>query len=93
MESQNKYLSDEPVPLMLDWKIIEGGRKYKIQANDSSGQYRVEINRSMKRMDLGRSYSHNVTTVTVSASNSDSPFKRYKPRIILELISSGKHAK
>ena len=47
MESQNKYLSDEPVPLMLDWRIINDGRNYKIQANDSSGQHRVEINRSI----------------------------------------------
>lgn len=93
MESQNKYLSDKPVPLMLNWKIIEGGRKYKLQANDSKRKYRVEIDRSIKRTDLFRSYSHNITTVTVSASDPDSPFKRYKPRIILEIISSGKRAK
>lgn len=93
MESQNKYLSDEPVPLMLNWRIIKDSRNYKIQANDSSGQYRVEIDRSIKRTDLFRSYSHNITTVTVSASDPDSPFKRYKPRIILEIISSGKRAK
>lgn len=93
MESQNKYLSDEPVPLMLDWKIIENGRKYKIQANDSSGQYRVEIDRSIKIMDLGRSYSHNITRVVVSASDPDSPFRRHRPRVILEIISSGKYAK
>lgn len=93
MESQNKYLSDEPVQLMLDWKIIEGGRKYKIQANDSSGQHRVEINRSLKRMDLGRSYTHNITTIAVSSSEPDSPFRRHKPKITLKIISSGKHAK
>lgn len=93
MESQNKYLSDEPVPLMLDWKIIEGGRKYKIQANDSSGQYRVEIERSIKRMDIDRSYSHNITRVVVSASEMDSPFRGYKPKITLRIISSGKRAK
>jgi hypothetical protein len=91
--SQNKYLSDEPVPLMLDWRIINDGRNYKIQANDSSGQHRVEINRSMKRMDLDRSYSHNITRVTVSASDPDSPFRGYKPKITLKIISSGKHAK
>jgi len=78
---------------MLDWRIINDGRNYKIQANDSSGQHRVEINRSIKRTDLFRSYSHNITTVTVSASDPDSPFKRYKSRIILKIISSGKHAK
>lgn len=93
MGSQNKYLSDEPVPLMLDWRIINDGRNYKIQANDSSGQHRVEINRSMKRMDLDRSYSHNITRVTVSASDPDSPFRGYKPKITLKIISSGKHAK
>ena len=38
MESQSKYLSDEPVSLMLDWRIINDGRNYKIQANDSSGR-------------------------------------------------------
>lgn len=93
MEPQNKYLSDEPVPLMLDWKIIEGGRKYKLQANDSSSQHRVEIDRSIKRMDLDRSYSHNITRLIVSSSESDSPFRGYKPRITLRIISSGKHAK
>lgn len=93
MGSQNKYLSDEPVPLMLDWRIINDGRNYKIQANDFSGQHRVEINRSMKRMDLDRSYSHNITRVTVSASDPDSPFRGYKPRVVLRIISSGKHAK
>ena len=93
MESQNKYLSDEPVPIMLDWRIINDGRNYKIQANDFSGQYRVEIDRSMKRMDLDRSYSHNITRLTVSSSESDSPFRGYKPKIILRIISSGKHAK
>ena len=93
MESQNKHLSDKPVPLMLNWKIIEGGRKHKLQANDSERKYRVEIDRSIKRTDLFRSYSHNITTVTVSASEPDNPFKRYKSRIILKIISSGKHAK
>ena len=93
MESQNKHLSDKPVPLMLNWKIIEGGRKHKLQANDSERKYRVEIDRSIKRMDLGRSYSHNITRVVVSASEPDNPFKRYKSRIILKIISSGKHAK
>lgn len=93
MKSQNRYLSDEPVPLILNWKIIEGGRKYKLQANDSERKYRVEIDRSIKRTDLFRSYSHNITTVTVSASEPDNPFKRYKSRIILKIISSGKHAK
>ena len=93
MESQNKYLSDEPVPLMLDWKIIEDGRKYKIQANDSSGQYRVEINRSLKRMDRDRLYNHNVTRVVVSASDPDLPSLGYKPKIALTIISSGKYAK
>lgn len=93
MESQNKHLSDKPVPLMLNWKIIECGRKYKLQANDSERKYRVEIDRSIKRADLFRSYSHNITTVTVSASEPDNPFKRYKSRIILKIISSGKHAK
>ena len=93
MKSQNRYLSDKPVPLMLNWKIIEGGRKYKLQANDSERKYRVEIDRSIKRTDLFRSYSHNITTVTVSASDPDNPFKRYKSRIILKIISSGKHAK
>lgn len=93
MESQNRYLSDEPVPLMLDWKIIEGGRNYKIQTNDSSGQYRVEIDRSIKRMDIDRSYSHNITRAIVSFSDPDSPFRRYKPKITLRIISSGKHAK
>lgn len=93
MESQNRHLSDKPVPLMLNWKIIEGGRKYKLQANDSERKYRVEIDRSIKRTDLFRSYSHNITTVTVSASEPDNPFKRYKSRIILKIISSGKHAK
>jgi hypothetical protein len=78
---------------MLDWRIINDGRNYKIQANDSSGQHRVEINRSMKRMDLDRSYSHNITRVTVSASDPDSPFRGYKPKITLKIISSGKHAK
>jgi hypothetical protein len=78
---------------MLDWKIIEGGRKYKIQANDSSGQYRVEINRSVKGMDLDRSYSHNITRVIVSASDPDLPSLGYKPKIALTIISSGKHAK
>lgn len=93
MESQNKYLSDEPVPMMLDWRIINDGRKYKIQANDSSGQYRVEIDRSAKRMDIDRSYSHNITRLTVSSSEPDSPFRGYKPKITLRIISSGKHAK
>lgn len=93
MESQNKYLSDKPVPLILDWRIIKDSRNYKIQANDSSGQYRVEIDRSIKRMDLGRSYSHNITRVVVSASDPDSPFRRHRPRVILEIISSGKYAK
>lgn len=93
MGAQNKHLSDKPVPLMLNWKIIEGGRKYKLQANDSERKYRVEIDRSIKRTDLFRSYSHNITTVTVSASEPDNPFKRYKSRIILKIISSGKHAK
>ena len=93
MESQNRYLSDEPVPLILDWRIIKDSRNYKIQANDSSGQYRVEIDRSIKRMDLGRSYSHNITRVVVSASDPDSPFRRHRPRVILEIISSGKYAK
>ena len=93
MGAQNKHLSDKPVPLMLNWKIIEGGRKYKLQANDSERKYRVEIDRSIKRTDLFRSYSHNITTVTVSASDPDNPFKRYKSRIILKIISSGKHAK
>ena len=93
MESQSKYLSDEPVSLMLDWRIINDGRNYKIQANDSSGQYRVEIDRSIKRMDLDRSYSHNITRLIVSSSESDSPFRGYKPKITLRIISSGKHAK
>ena len=93
MESQSKYLSDEPVPLILDCRIIKDSRNYKIQANDSSGQYRVEIDRSIKRMDLGRSYSHNITRVVVSASDPDSPFRRHRPRVILEIISSGKYAK
>lgn len=93
MGAQNKHLSDKPVPLMLNWKIIEVGRKYKLQANDSERKYRVEIDRSIKRTDLFRSYSHNITTVTVSASDPDNPFKRYKSRIILKIISSGKHAK
>lgn len=93
MESQNKYLSDEPVPLMLDWKIIEDGRKYKLQANDSSSQHRVEIDRSIKRMDFGRPYSHNITEVVASASEPDSPFRRHRPRVVLRIISSGKHAK
>ena len=93
MESQSKYLSDEPVPLMLNWKIIEGGRKYKLQANDSSGQYRVEINRSLKRMDRDRLYNHNVTRVVVSASDPDLPSLGYKPKIALTIISSGKYAK
>ena len=93
MESQSKYLSDEPVSLMLDWRIINDGRNYKIQANDSSGQYRVEIDRSAKRMDIDRSYSHNITRLTVSSSEPDSPFRGYKPKITLRIISSGKHAK
>lgn len=93
MESQSKYLSDEPVPLMLDWRIINDSRNYKIQANGSSGQYRVEIDRSIKRMDLDRSYSHNITRLIVSSSESDSPFRGYKPKITLRIISSGKHAK
>ena len=93
MESQNKYLSDEPVPLMLDWMIIKDSRNYKIQANDSSGQYRVEIERSVKGMDLDRSYSHNITRVIVSASDPDLPSLGYKPKIVLTIISSGKHAK
>lgn len=93
MESQNKYLSDEPVPMMLDWRIINDGRKYKIQANDSSGQYRVEIDRSIKRMDSDRLYNHNVTRVVVSASDPDLPSLGYKPKIALTIISSGKHAK
>lgn len=93
MESQNKYLSDEPVPMMLDWRIINDGRKYKIQANDSSGQYRVEINRSLKRMDRDRLYNHNVTRVVVSASDPDLPSLGYKPKIALTIISSGKYAK
>ena len=93
MESQNKYLSDEPVPLMLDWRIIKDSRNYKIQANDSSGQYRVEIERSVKGMDLDRSYSHNITRVIVSASDPDLPSLGYKPKIVLTIISSGKHAK
>lgn len=93
MESQNRYLSDKPVLLMLDWRIINDSRNYKIQANGSSGQYRVEIDRSIKRTDLFRSYSHNITTVTVSASEPDSPFRRHKPKITLRIISSGKHAK
>lgn len=93
MESQNKYLSDEPVPMMLDWRIINYGRKYKIQANDSSGQYRVEINRSLKRMDRDRLYNHNVTRVVVSASDPDLPSLGYKPKIALTIISSGKYAK
>lgn len=93
MESQNKHLSDEPVPMMLDWRIINDGRKYKIQANDSSGQYRVEINRSLKRMDRDRLYNHNVTRVVVSASDPDLPSLGYKPKIALTIISSGKYAK
>lgn len=93
MELQNKYLSDEPVPMMLDWRIINDGRNYKIQANDSSGQHRVEINRSIKRMDIDRSYSHNITKIIVSSSKPDSPFRGYKPKITLRIISSGKHAK
>lgn len=93
MKSQNRYLSDKPVPLMLNWKIIEGGRKYKLQANDSERKYRVEIDRSIKRTDLFRSYSHNITTVTVSASDPDLPSLGYKPKIVLTIISSGKHAK
>lgn len=93
MESQNKYLSDEPVPMVLDWRIINDGRKYKIQANDSSGQYRVEINRSLKRMDRDRLYNHNVTRVVVSASDPDLPSLGYKPKIALTIISSGKYAK
>lgn len=93
MKSQSKYLSDEPVPLMLDWRIINDSRNYKIQANGSSGQYRVEIDRSIKRMDLDRSYSHNITRLIVSSSESDSPFRGYKPKITLRIISSGKHAK
>ena len=44
-------------------------------------------------MDLGRSYSHNITRVVVSASDPDSPFRRHRPRVILEIISSGKYAK
>lgn len=86
-------MSDEPVPLMLDWRIINDSRNYKIQANGSSGQYRVEIDRSIKRMDLDRSYSHNITRLIVSSSESDSPFGGYKPKITLRIISSGKHAK
>lgn len=93
MESQSKYLSDEPVPPMLDWRIIKDSRNYKIQANGSSGQYRVEIDRSAKRMDIDRSYSHNITRVVVSASDPDLPSLGYKPKITLTIISSGKHAK
>ena len=93
MGTQNKYLSDEPVPLMLDWRIINGGRKYKLQANDSERKYRVEIDRSIKRMDLGRSYSHNITTVVVTTFDPEFSFRGYVPKIILKIISSGKHAK
>lgn len=93
MGTQNKYLSDEPVPLMLDWRIINGGRKYKLQANDSERKYRVEIDRSIKRMGLGRSYSHNITTVVVTTFDPEFSFRGYVPKIILKIISSGKHAK
>lgn len=44
-------------------------------------------------MDLGRSYSHNITRVIVSASDPDLPSLGYKPKIVLTIISSGKHAK
>lgn len=93
MKSQNRYLSDEPVPLILDWKIVKDSRKYKLQANDSERKYRVEIDRSIKRMDFDRLYNHNVTRVVVSASDPDLPSLGYKPKIALTIISSGKYAK
>lgn len=83
MKSQNRYLSDEPVPLILDWKIVKDSRKYKLQANDSERKYRVEIDRSIKRMDFDRLYNHNVTRVVVSASDPDLPSLGYKPKIAL----------
>ena len=93
MKSQNRYLSDEPVPLILDWKIVKDSRKYKLQANDSERKYRVEIDRSIKRMDFDRLYNHNITRVVVSASDPDLPSLGYKPKIALTIISSGKYAK
>lgn len=92
MESQSKYLSDEPVPLMLNWKIIEGGRKYKLQANDSKGKYLVEINRTIRQANSTRPYIHNITNIDVGVPEYYAP-KRCMPRITLRIISYGRIAK
>lgn len=94
MEPQNRHLSDKPVPLMLNWKIIEGGRKYKLQANDSKGKYLVEINRTIRQTNSTRPYIHNITNIDVGVPEYYAPkIKRCMPRITLRIISYGKRAK